>query len=276
MVAPAGGGPLKFDSASPAPATGVFSVSDEPCALWAAGLSPSESIAILREVGGEYHATGFVLSGDPAAVVIQMPGNYKLDLGEYRNRVVVECICPAPDCCCSTTHTQTDLVEDDTGHCIPALFEYNCLSGTRRFIYPHPETKELTMAFNLLPAKSGKRCERYTTEPFILDENNAPAGTTLAGIVQLAYDNDGGAKQYPTFLDVLATDEVMQLVVAMEDEDDVVLLDGQESGGFEWNASDDDATFPGQTPFQVPPGCEATVSVCFRKCLSKAEIAALA
>lgn len=140
-----------------------------------------------------------------------------------------------------------------------------------------PLTNEEFMAFKITPAPAqSKTCERYTLEPFILDATNVPAGTTIADLIPLAIGADGGSLEYPSFGAVTATDEVMELRITAEDDNDVILVDTQEAKEVIYMADVDDAeTFPGQTPVQVPDGCEMTLTICFRKCLTKAEIALL-
>lgn len=179
-----------------------------------------------------------------------------------------------------------NVFNDETGQCdvykkililTSKCEEEDCFYWYRNGVkLENPPTEEQLMAFNLIPAPvSQKKCERYTTEPFIIDNANAN-DITLADLVTLAFDNDGGSLEFPTFGAVAADDEVLNISVVAEDGDDVVLIDGQESGGFSWTTDTTDAsTFPGQTPVTVPEGCEFSVSVCFRKCLSKAEQAAL-
>lgn len=137
-------------------------------------------------------------------------------------------------------------------------------------------TEEELMAIQLTPAPTtGPTCEQYPTEPFIIDNANAD-GVTLADLVALALGGDGGTLEYPSFGAVAATDKVLEVSIVAEDGDDVILIDGQEAGSYTYTTSvDANETFPGQTPITVPADCEFSVSVCFCKCLTKAEIAAL-
>ena len=174
---------------------------------------------------------------------------------------VAEYIGPAPDC--DTYKKIAKFVAD----CPPTFCWFR--NGE-----PIPEPTETEkMALTLYAAEATPpRCEVYTFEPLDLTSENAPAGTTLADLLPLIVAGDGGPQAYPNFgaIDV-ATDIVMSLRSVGETTADVILVDGNPQGGLDYTLDPDKpGTFPGQTPIEVPEGCEQTLTLCIARFQNKA------
>lgn len=269
---------IKYDSRSSRPGPWPFTVNyGEPCAIVACGLSDGESLSVRRCCGERFIDTDHDLTENGQVEYVALPGAYQIipNFDQSAERVTVECVCPVivPEIRCRTElHATGFITVDEHGKCYPVFVERDCASGRCKYIYVNSQG-EKTMAFNLFPAQATPpRCERYVTEPVDVTSVEAPAGTTLADIVALALAEDGGSGEYPTFEAVdLATDTVVMVEMRGEKENDVVLIDGNPQGGFRYSIENEDSTtFPGQTPVEVPEGCEMTVSVCIRQCRNKA------
>ena len=177
-------------------------------------------------------------------------------------KTVAEYIGPAPDC----------------DRYVKCLVDWNCppliTFEWLRSGEPIPEpTENEKMALTLYAAEATPpRCEVYTFEPLDLTNANAPAGTTLADLLPLIVDADGGSQAYPNFGAVdVATDIVMSLRSVGETTADVVLVDGNPQGGLDYTLDPNKpGTFPGQTPIEVPEGCEQTLTLCIARFQNKA------
>lgn len=169
------------------------------------------------------------------------------------------------------------MAEDDTGNCFPVYLRTTCNRLTGEFeqdcVYFDPATKEVLVAGKTIPVgTSSPTCEVYGVRPFIV--TGPVAAQTIATYIADAIAADPTPAAYATFGPVAATDDVMSFDFVQEDGEDVALVDGQETGGYSF-AADASSALNQAIEIEVPDGCEFTVNVCMKKCLTKAEIAAL-
>jgi len=170
------------------------------------------------------------------------------------------------------------MAEDDTGECLPVYLRTTCDLTTGEFVqdcvYFDPETKEIIVAGSTIPVGvSTPKCETYNVRPFIV--TGPIAAQPIATYIADALAADATPPAYATFGAPLATDMIASFNLVQEDGADIALVDGQETGGYTFTAASAEDMLNQAIEIEIPDGCEFTVNVCLKKCLDKAEVAAL-
>lgn len=261
------------------------------CLLQACGLAPDQTVPVLKSYGGDQCEPArdlignlIILTAEKPSAVVGLPGNYKLDVSDLSEDPCVyiteECLDAAGGLAYSTAFCTRSLVPGTglvevgaDGTCWPVYFVYDCITGAVDCVRLDPETKEMTMALKPIPAPTGEEtCEKYPTRFVAVDSTSGV--TDLAGLVAFAAANDPGDGEYPTLGPVdPAADKVIAVTLSPRPEDgaDMVLVDGVQQGGYQFNAvTDGDYSDVSATALEVPEPCNFIVTVCFMKCVDKA------